>query len=67
MRGYGVNTGEIPENPIENTARSVRRAFREGIQIVEVDAVLKDIRFTRMVDQVTIESFSPEILAMEGQ
>ncbi len=153
-RGYGVNLGELPDNPIENTTKSVRRAFEEGVQIVEVDAnltadgvvvalhddlllpdltcintltfkelkkilpevsslrqilkvsrtysvmtesnrpsgqvvveiktptpfcvplddepeaiqalvdaVLDDIRFTRMVDQVTIESFSPEILA----
>ncbi|MCJ7500997.1 glycerophosphodiester phosphodiesterase [bacterium] len=152
-RGYGVNLGEVPDNPIENTTKAVRRAFREGVQIVEVDAnltadnvavvlhddflpdltcintltfkeikkilpevsslrqilkvsrtysvmtesdrprgqvvveiktptpfcvslddepeaiqalvdaVLDDIRFTRMVDQVTIESFSPEILA----
>lgn len=151
-RGYGVNLGEDPDNPIENTTKSVRRAFLEGVQIVEVDAnltadnvavalhddyladgtcintltfkelkkilpgisslrqilkvsrtysvmtesdrpsgqvvveikiptpfcvllseehdalqalvdaVLDDIRFTRMVDQVTIESFSPEIL-----
>jgi glycerophosphoryl diester phosphodiesterase len=151
-RGYGVNLGEIPDNPIENTKKAVRRSFREGIMIVEVDAnltadniavalhddylsdltcintltfdelkeilpdasslkqilkasqrysvmtesdrpsgqvvveiktptpfcvpleeeqgalqalvdaVLDDIRFTQMVDQVTIESFSPEIL-----
>ncbi|MDF1525197.1 MAG: hypothetical protein P1S59_02855 [bacterium] len=33
----------------------------EAIQTL-VDAVLEDIRFTRMVDQVTIESYSPEIL-----
>ena len=39
-RGYGVNLGEIPDEPIENTTRAVRKAFREGIQIVEVDAVL---------------------------
>jgi glycerophosphoryl diester phosphodiesterase len=153
-RGYGVNTGEIPDKPVENTTKSVRRAFREGVQIVEVDAnltadgvavalhndylidltcintltfealkgilpevsslrqilkvsrtysvmsdsdrpsgqvvveiktptpfcvpleeelfvlealvdaVLEDIRFTRMADQVTIESFSPDILAL---
>lgn len=152
-RGYGVNLGEIPDNPIENTKKAVRRAFREGVMIVEVDAnltadniavalhddylpdltcintltfeelkdvlpeasslkkvlkesrrhsvmtesdkpsgqvvveiktptpfcvpldeeqdalqalvdaVLEDIQSTRMVDQVTIESFSPEILA----
>jgi len=155
-RGYGVNLGEIPDNPIENTKKAVRRAFREGIMIVEVDAnltadniavalhddylpdltcvntltfeelkeilpdasslkqilkasnrysvmtesdrpsgqvvveiktptpfcvpldeepvalqalvdaVLDDIRFTNMVDQVTIESFSPDILALAG-
>lgn len=39
-RGYGANLGEIPENPIENTKKAVRRAFREGIMIVEVDANL---------------------------
>jgi len=155
-RGYGVNLGEDPDRPIENTTKAVRRAFREGIMIVEVDAVLTadnipvalhddylpdltcintltfeqlketlgevsslrqilkvsrtysvmkksdrpsgqvvveiktpsafcvpleqefvtlqalvdavldDIRFTRMTDQVTIESFSPEILALAG-
>lgn len=154
-RGYGANLGEDPDRPIENTTKSVRAAFREGVQIVEVDAnltadgvavalhddfflsdftcvnsytfeqlqemltdvssvrqilkvartysvitdpdrpsgqvvveiktpsphcvsreaepfvlqelveaVLEDIRFTRMADQVTIESYSPEILAL---
>lgn len=153
-RGYGVNLGADPDRPIENTTKSIRRAFREGVQIVEVDAnltadgvavalhddfflsdltcvnsytfeqlqdklpdvsslrqilqvsrtysvmknsdrpsgqvvveiktpsphcvsreaeqdylmalvgsVLEDIKFSRMVDQVSIESFSPEILA----
>lgn len=36
-RGYGENLGENPDKPIENTIESVRRAFEEGISIVEVD------------------------------
>ncbi|UCG38856.1 MAG: glycerophosphodiester phosphodiesterase [bacterium] len=39
-RGYGENMGEFPDRPIENTKEAVRLAFREGVQIVEVDAVL---------------------------
>ncbi len=39
-RGYGENLGEIADQPIENTTEAVRRAFKEGIQIVEVDTVL---------------------------
>lgn len=39
-RGYGENDGSDPEKPIENTTKAVRRGFREGVQIVEVDAVL---------------------------
>jgi len=39
-RGFGVNLGENPDKPIENTARSVRKAFRAGVQIVEVDVVM---------------------------
>jgi glycerophosphoryl diester phosphodiesterase len=42
-RGSGANLGEDPTRPIENTAQSVRRAFRDGIQIVEVDVqITKD-------------------------
>jgi len=36
-RGFGVNLGEDPFRPIENTTESVRLAFHEGVQIVEVD------------------------------
>jgi len=39
-RGYGENLGEIPDKPIENTVASVRRAFKEGVSIVEVDVVI---------------------------
>lgn len=39
-RGYGENTGENPDIPIENTVASVRRAFKEGVAIVEVDVVM---------------------------
>ncbi|UCF31510.1 MAG: hypothetical protein JSV26_03610 [bacterium] len=39
-RGYGENRGEIPGEPIENTVEAATRAFREGVQIVEVDTVL---------------------------
>ncbi len=36
-RGFGVNLGEDPNRPIENTMESVRLAYRSGIRIVEVD------------------------------
>jgi len=39
-RGYGENLGENPDIPIENTVASVRRAFKEGVSIVEVDVVM---------------------------
>lgn len=39
-RGYGVNLGEDPNKPIENTVASVKRAFEEGVSIVEVDVVM---------------------------
>lgn len=39
-RGFGANLGEHPDKPIENTVESVRRAFRAGAQIVEVDVVM---------------------------
>ncbi|MCI0504561.1 MAG: glycerophosphodiester phosphodiesterase [Gammaproteobacteria bacterium] len=39
-RGYGENLGEDPDKPIENTVESVRRAFKEGVSIVEVDVVM---------------------------
>ncbi len=39
-RGYGENKIYSPDSPIENTTEAVRRAFREGAQMVEVDAVL---------------------------
>lgn len=39
-RGSGANLGEDPQLPIENTALSVRHAYRQGIQIVEVDVQL---------------------------
>ena len=39
-RGYGENKIFTPDTPIENTTEAVRLAFRKGIQMVEVDAVL---------------------------
>ena len=36
-RGFGANLGEDPDRPIENTAESVRLAYRSGIRIAEVD------------------------------
>ena len=39
-RGYGENLGEDPDKPIENTVSSVTQAFREGVQIIEVDVVM---------------------------
>ena len=35
--GVGANRGEDPSKPIENTVASVRRAFEEGVSVVEVD------------------------------
>ncbi|WP_020682367.1 glycerophosphodiester phosphodiesterase [Marinobacterium rhizophilum] len=41
-RGYGENPWYSPEpdRPVENTTKAVREGFRDGIQIVEVDANL---------------------------
>jgi glycerophosphoryl diester phosphodiesterase len=39
-RGYGINLGDFPDEPIENSLPAVRRAYREGIRIVEVDVQL---------------------------
>jgi len=39
-RGFGDNLGEDPSRPIENTVHAVRRGFRAGISVVEVDAQL---------------------------
>jgi glycerophosphoryl diester phosphodiesterase len=39
-RGSGSNLGEDPSRPIENTVASVRKAFRAGLGVVEVDAQL---------------------------
>lgn len=36
-RGSGVNIGEDPDRPIENTRESVRQAFQDGVKLVEVD------------------------------
>ncbi len=50
-RGYGENLGEIENQLIENTARAVRRAYRKGIKIVEVDVVLtRDNRVVALHD-----------------
>jgi glycerophosphoryl diester phosphodiesterase len=39
-RGSGANQGEDPSRPIENTIPAVRRAFRAGVSVVEVDVQL---------------------------
>ena len=39
-RGYGENSGNDAERPLENSLESVRRAFVEGVQAVEIDVVL---------------------------
>ena len=39
-RGFGENLGEDPSRPIENTVRAVRRAFKAGISVIEVDVQL---------------------------
>lgn len=36
-RGSGVNQGEDPARPIENTRASVKEAFLDGVSVVEVD------------------------------
>jgi glycerophosphoryl diester phosphodiesterase len=36
-RGFGENLGEDPSRPIENTVNAVRRGFRAGMRVVEVD------------------------------
>lgn len=57
-RGYGENSAEDPDKPIENTASSVKHAFREEIQIVEVDVVMtKDKRIVALHDDY-LEDFS---------
>jgi len=39
-RGFGDNLGEDPSRPIENTVAAVRRGFRAGASVVEVDVQL---------------------------
>lgn len=36
-RGYGANKGEDPTRPIENTLKAFRKAFDDGIRVVELD------------------------------
>ena len=36
-RGFGENLGADPSRPIENTVSAVRRGFRAGARVVEVD------------------------------
>jgi glycerophosphoryl diester phosphodiesterase len=36
-RGYGVNLGEDPDRPIENTRDSVKQAYQDGLSMVEID------------------------------
>lgn len=39
-RGYGENLGENSARPLENTAEAVRKAFRKGVSMVDVDVVV---------------------------
>lgn len=39
-KGYGINLGEAADLPIENTTAAVRKAFRKGAYIVDVDATV---------------------------
>src|SRR5260221_14383054 len=36
-RGFGENMGEDPSRPIEDTVAAVRRGFKAGISVVEID------------------------------
>ena len=38
--GFGANLGEDPTRPIENTLAAVRRGFRAGASVVEIDVQL---------------------------
>lgn len=52
-RGFGINLGEDPERPIENTVEAVRAGFRNNISMVEVDVQLtKDGRAVVFHDDV---------------
>jgi glycerophosphoryl diester phosphodiesterase len=39
-RGFGDNLGEDPSRPIENTVAAVRKGYRAGARVVEVDVQL---------------------------
>jgi glycerophosphoryl diester phosphodiesterase len=39
-RGFGDNLGEDPSRPIENTVAAIRRGFRAGASVVEIDVQL---------------------------
>jgi glycerophosphoryl diester phosphodiesterase len=39
-RGFGENMGEDPSRPIEDTVAAVRRGFKAGISVVEIDVQL---------------------------
>jgi glycerophosphoryl diester phosphodiesterase len=39
-RGFGQNLGEDPARPIENTLAAVRRGFRAGAAVMEIDVQL---------------------------
>ena len=36
-RGYGINTGEDPNRPLENTLDAFRQAFQAGVRVDEMD------------------------------
>lgn len=39
-RGYGTNLGENTATPLENTTAAVRKAYRKGVSMVDVDVVV---------------------------
>ena len=39
-RGFGDNLGEDPSRPIENTVAAIRRGFKAGASVVEIDVQL---------------------------
>lgn len=39
-KGYGINLGEDAARPIENTTAAVRKAFRKGAYLVDIDVAV---------------------------
>jgi glycerophosphoryl diester phosphodiesterase len=57
--GFGSNLGEDPSRPIENTLPAIRRGFRTGAAVVEVDVQLtKDGHVVLNHDDFLLPSFA---------